>query len=125
MSDSPGGERISTNPAAFGATFGNVLDVTVHGAQVHFYTISEQQLEYLSSGHWLIYTTLASAFFGSFISLLSIFLAGYSNPSPLHGSIVSGATMTTGFLWVFFSIMAVMGYKTHTQNVRQIKDLRN
>ena len=121
MSDSPEEDRHFSGPAAFGTTFGNVLEVTVHGAQAHFYTISEEQLDSLSTGHWLIYTNLASAFFGSFVSLVSIFLAGYSNPSPLHATIASGAAMTTGFLCVLFTLLAASGYRAHTRNLRLIK----
>lgn len=124
MSDSSEGKPTSGQRTEFGATFGNVLEVTVYGAQAHFYTISEEQLDSLTSGHWLIYTNLASAFFGSFVSLASLFLAGFSNPSPLHGTIASGATMTTGFLWLVFTAMAAVGYRSHARNLRRLKERR-
>ena len=124
MSDSLGEKPTSSNPSGFGATFGNVLEVTVHGAQAHFYTVSEEHLDSLTSGQWVIYTNLASAFFGSFVSLASIFLTGFSNPSPLHGTIASGATMSTGLLCVVFTTLAVIGYKSHTRNLRRLKERR-
>ncbi len=124
MPDSPDNEQLSPTHASFGASFDNVLTVTVHSAELHLYTVTEDQLDNLASGRWLIYTNLASAFFGSFVSLASIFLAGFTSPSPFHTAVTSGATFSTGFLWALFTVMAVVGYRAHKRNIRQIKERR-
>ena len=124
MPDSPCEEQATPRSPGFGESFGNVVAVTVHGSDLHLYTVTEDQLDNLASGRWLIYTNLASAFFGSFASLASIFLAGFSSPSPVHTTITMAATITSGILFVFFGIMAFFAHRTHTRNVWQIKERR-
>ena len=124
MSNAPYGEHNPTGRAASNPVSSSAVDVTVHRGEVHFYTITEEQLDSLSSGHWQIYTSLACGFFGSFVSLLSIFLAGYSNPSPLHAAITTGAAMATGILWVVFAILAAFLYRAHARKVYLLKERR-
>ena len=124
MRDSQSGQPNSGDSGASNRVSGSTVDITVHRGEVHFYTVSEEQLDSLSSGNWQIYTSLACTFFGFFGSLISIFLAGFSSPSPVHTTITMAATITSGILFVFFGIMAFFAHRTHTRNVWQIKERR-
>lgn len=125
MPESPFGEALPSEPSSFGASIGNVLTVTVHSAALHLYTITEDQMDNLSSGSWQIYANLASMCFGSFISLIGIFLAGFTNPSFMRTALTAGATMPALVLCVLFVIMALSGYWSHRRLVKQIKELRS
>ena len=124
MPDSPSEEQTAPKSPGFGASIGNVVAVTVHGADVHLYTVTEDQLDNLASGHWLIYISLACTFFGSFVSLASVFLAGFSTPSALHATVTAAATITVGTLFAFFASMALFTYRTHSRDVSLIKERR-
>lgn len=125
MPESPFGEALPSEPSSFGASIGNVLTVTVHSAALHLYTVTEDQMDNLSSGSWQIYANLASMCFGSFISLIGIFFAGFTNPSFMRTALTAGATMAALVLCVLFVIMALSGYWSHRRLVKQIKELRS
>ena len=124
MPEPPEDEQTTSKPPGFGASIGNVVAVTVHGADVHLYTVTEDQLDNLASGRWMIYTNLASAFFGSLVSLATIFLAGFSSPSPIHTTITAGAILASGILFLFFGTMALFAYRSHSRGVSLIKERR-
>ena len=124
MRDSQSGEPSSSTWGTSNSVSSGTVDITVHRGEVHFYTITEAQLDSLSSGSWQIYTSLSCAFFGFFGSLLSIFLAGFTSPSPIHTTVTSAVTMASGALFVFFGVMALFAYRTHTRNIWQIKERR-
>ncbi|MCY4365002.1 MAG: hypothetical protein OXE17_02065 [Chloroflexi bacterium] len=125
MPDSPFSETLPPDPSSFGASIGNVLTVTVHSAALHLYTVTEDQMDSLSSGSWQIYANLASVCFGSFISLIGIFFAGFTNPSFMRTALSARATMAALVLCVLFVIMALSGYWSHRRLVKQIKERKS
>ena len=55
MPDSPANESLDPGFSSFGASIGNVLTVTVHPTDLHLYTVTEGQMDSLSSGWWQTY----------------------------------------------------------------------
>ena len=125
MPEPPSSEALPPGPSSFGASIGNVLTVTVHSAALHLYTVTEDQMDSLSSGTWQIYANLASVCLGSFISLIGIFLGGFTNPSFMRTALTAGATMAALVLWVLFVVMAISGYWSHRSLVKLIKERKS
>ncbi|MDE2780102.1 MAG: hypothetical protein OXI91_10555 [Chloroflexota bacterium] len=124
MPEPPISEAQPPDPSSLGASIGNVLTVTVHSAALHLYTVTEDQIDSLSSGTWQIYANLASVCLGSFISLIGIFLAGFTNPSIMRTALTAGATMAALVLCVLFVVMALSGYWSHRRLAKQIMERR-
>ena len=124
MSSTPSNSQSSQEPESRNAVPGIPADVTVHRGEVHLYVVTEDQLDNLASGRWQVYVSLACTFFGSFVSLASIFLAGFTSPSPVHTTITAGATMTSGMLFLVFGAMAYFAYRAHARLVDLIKERR-
>jgi hypothetical protein len=101
---------------------GSEIAVTVHAAQVHVYTITEEQLDNLALTSRTFNVGCASALFGTLVSLVIYWLSGGAPDSPTLTGVVAGATVAIGILMVVFVLLAVQDFKRNKDVLRRFKE---
>lgn len=98
------------------------VTIVQHGAEVHVYRITADQLDSISKGVDQFFLVAASTLIGIFVTLLATLLSiNRSNSPSLTGALVAATTLSG----VFFLVFAVLVYRERRRHAAEVDRIKN